>query len=91
MGRPRCRYNIGFCPKFKNFGPEGVCATKAGMVEITPEEAEALRLKHIVGLDQTASAKKMKVSRSTLQRVLAAAHEKVSAAFIGGKVMKMKE
>ncbi len=86
MSRPKCCYKISFCPKAKKFSPEDTCRT-TGVVEIAPEEAEALRLKHIQGLEQTEAAKKMKVSQSTFQRVLAAAHRKVSEALIGGKII----
>lgn len=90
VGRPRCLYKIGFCLKSRQFKPEGACKT-TGVVEITPAEAEALRLKHVKGLGQTAAAAKMKVSQSTFQRILAAAHEKVSEAIIGGKFIKIIE
>lgn len=89
MARPRCNYKIGFCPKFKRFKPDGFCAERNGIVELTSEETEALRLKHMRKLDQAEAAKKMNVSRSTFQRVLAAAHEKVSDALIKGKAIKI--
>ena len=53
-------------------------------VDITPEEIESLRLKNIKNLDQTAAAKKMGVSQSTFQRILARAYKKVSNAIIEG-------
>lgn len=91
MGRPRCHYKIGFCPKARRFKPEGPCGMKIDIVHITPEEAEALRLKHMKGLEQTQAAERMKISQSTFQRILAAAHKKVSEALINGKVIRIGE
>lgn len=54
-------------------------------VKLLPEEVEALRLKNIVGLDQTRAAKRMRVSQSSFQRVLASAYQKVSHAIIEGR------
>lgn len=90
MTRPKCHYKIGFCPKYREFKPEG-CGTKISAVEVTPEEAEALRLKDIEGFDQTKSAEKMKISQSTFQRLLSSAHKKVSEALIKGKIIKITE
>ena len=56
---------------------------------MTAAEAEALRLKNIVGLDQTESAERMDVSQSTFQRVLSSAYRKVSNAVVYGKVIRI--
>ncbi|KKR86977.1 MAG: hypothetical protein UU34_C0008G0001, partial [Candidatus Curtissbacteria bacterium GW2011_GWA1_41_11] len=40
MGRPRCDYKIGFCPRFSTYKPEGSSCCE--FVEITPEEIEKL-------------------------------------------------
>lgn len=58
-------------------------------IEIAPEEIESLRLKNIKELDQTAAAKKMGVSQSTFQRILASAYKKVSEALIEGKELRI--
>lgn len=87
MGRPRSDYKIGFCPDYSCFRPEG--ATDCESVEITPEEIESLRLKNIKSLDQTEAAKKMGVSQSTFQRILAGAYKKVSEALIEGKELRI--
>ncbi len=89
MTRPRCKFNIKFCPKIRRFKPEGIEACKLEFIEITPEEAEALRLKDVNGLEQTEAAKEMNVSQSTFQRILASAHKKTSFALIRGKAIKM--
>jgi len=58
------------------------------IVDLLPEEIEALRLKNIKGLDQTESARKMDVSQSTFQRILASAYSKISEALIEGKAIR---
>lgn len=59
------------------------------IVELTTEEAEALRLKNISGLDQNDCAKKMNTSQSTFQRILTLAYQKISDAVINGKAIKI--
>lgn len=90
MVRPKCEKNVEFCPKFKEFKPEG-CTKGVQLVEINPEEAEALRLKNVENLDQNTAAKKMGISQSTFQRILTSAYKKVSNALIGGKIIKLSE
>ena len=59
------------------------------LVELTKEEAEALRLKNIKDLDQIEAAKKMNTSQSTFQRILSSAYRKISKAIIEGKAIKI--
>ncbi|PIQ98493.1 MAG: hypothetical protein COV64_01000, partial [Candidatus Nealsonbacteria bacterium CG11_big_fil_rev_8_21_14_0_20_39_9] len=53
------------------------------------DELEALRLCDLENLEQTEAAKKMKVSQSTLQRILTSAHKKIAEALIEGKAIKI--
>lgn len=59
------------------------------MVELTAEEAEAMRLKNIKDLDQSECAKKMNTSQSTFQRILSSAYKKITSAIINGKAIKI--
>jgi len=59
------------------------------VVELSIEEAEALRLKNIEDLDQKECAKKMNTSQSTFQRILSSAYKKVSDAIVNGKAIKV--
>jgi len=87
MGRPRCVYKIGFCPRYSTFKPEGSSCNE--FVGITLEEIESLRLKNIKSLDQTEAAAKMGVSQSTFQRILTQAYKKVSLALIEGRELRI--
>jgi len=60
------------------------------VVELTTEEAEALRLRNIKDLEQIECAKMMKTSQSTFQRILSSAYKKITEALIKGKAIKIK-
>jgi len=45
-------------------------------VQLSVEEAEAIRLKDLEGLEQEEGAERMNISRPTFQRVLASARQK---------------
>lgn len=58
-------------------------------IEISHEEWEVLRLKHVENLNQTESAEKMETSQSTLQRLLSSAQQKIGQAIVEGKAIKI--
>lgn len=89
MPRPKLYRRIKFNPNVTYFKPQGVPMRFLEMVELTIEEAEALRLKNIKNLSQTECAKKMKTSQSTFQRILSSAYKKISEALINGKAIKI--
>jgi predicted DNA-binding protein (UPF0251 family) len=89
MGRPRVTYRIDFLIKIRTFRPVG--APREGIVVLAPEEAEALRLKHLKCYDQSEAALFMGVSQSTFQRTLVSAHRKVAEALIEGKEIRIEE
>jgi len=59
------------------------------VIELTTEEAEALRLRNIKDLEQEEAAKKMNTSQSTYQRILSSAYKKITEALIEGKAIKI--
>lgn len=87
MGRPKGNYHVGYCPPYSSFKPQGCECLE--IVDITEEEIESLRLKNIKDLDQTTAAKKMGISQSTFQRILASAYKKVSLALIEGRELRI--
>jgi len=89
MTRPRLCRKILFNPETTYFKPQGVPMRQLEIVELSAEEIEALRLKNVVGLDQTTAAKKMNTSQSTFQRILDSANKKISSALVGGKAIKI--
>jgi len=89
MPRPKIKKLISQNPKITFYKPRGIPLSKLKAIEITHEEWEALRLKHVENLDQTASAQKMKSSQSTIQRILASAQKKLGRAVVQGKAIKI--
>jgi len=61
------------------------------VVELTTEEAEALRLRNIKDLEQKEAAEKMNTSQSTFQRILSSAYKKVTEALTEGKAIEIKK
>lgn len=86
-GRPRARRMIRGGASFKCFGP--LCGRPEEGVLLLPEEVEVLRLVDLEGLDQTAAAESMGVSRKTLWRDLHEARHKVADALVHGKAIRI--
>ena len=59
------------------------------IVELTAEEIESYRLRHINDMEQQEAAKKMNTSQSTFQRILSSAYKKIADALINGKAIKI--
>ena len=57
---------------------------------VSVEEAEAIRLKDIEGLEQEQGAERMSVSRPTFQRILESARHKIAEALLHGKAIKIE-
>ena len=59
------------------------------VIELTSEEMEAYRLRHINSLEQKEAAHTMCTSQSTYQRILYSAYEKIADALVNGKAIKI--
>lgn len=89
MPRPRLCRRVMYDPKITYFKPQGVPMRFLEIVEITTEEMEAFRLRHINDLEQKEAAEKMNTSQSTYQRILYSAYKKIADALINGKAIKI--
>lgn len=91
MPRPqRCLcQGIKFEPNITYFKPQGVSMRNLQVVELTMEEIETYRLRHIDNLEQKEAAKKIRTSQSTYQRILNSAYKKIADALINGKAIKI--
>jgi len=89
MPRPRLCRKIMFDPKITYFKPQGVPMRELEIVELTAEEIEAYRLRHINDMEQQEAADKMHTSQSTYQRILYSAYKKIADALINGKAIKI--
>jgi len=90
MPRRKKLRRVRFWPEIRYFGPQGVALSSLKEVELNLDELEALRLADFEGRDQIKAAKKMGVSQSTFQRILARARKKVAEALVIGKIVRLK-
>ena len=91
MPRPSLCFckGIKFEPNALYFKPQGIPMRNLQVVELSLEEIEAYRLRHINDLEQQDAALKMKTSTSTYQRLLYSAYKKVADALVNGKAIKI--
>lgn len=86
---PKCR-RIAFLPEVTYFKPAGIPLRALQEVRLSVEEAEAIRLKDLEGLEQEQCAEKMSISRPTFQRVLGSARQKMADALLNGKAIRIE-
>jgi predicted DNA-binding protein (UPF0251 family) len=89
MPRPKLHRKIEFDPSVTYFKPQGVPMRCLEIVELTIEEMEAYRLRHINDMEQKEAADKMNTSQSTYQRILYSAYKKIADALVNGKAIKI--
>jgi predicted DNA-binding protein (UPF0251 family) len=73
--------------KFRDW-PE-LFSGRVGLEELNVDELEAIRLCDVLELEQIDAAKKMLVSRPTVQRLLYAGRKKLGDALLGSKALKV--
>jgi len=89
MSRPsKCR-RVAFLPETTFFKPAGIPLRVLEEVIVPVEEAEAIRLKDLEGLEQEQCAERMSISRPTFQRVLESARQKIADALLHGKAIRI--
>ena len=90
MPRPsKCR-RVEFLPDVIYFKPAGIPLRTLEEVQLSVEEAEAIRLKDLEGLEQEQGAERMNISRPTFQRVLTLARQKMADALLNGKAIRIE-
>jgi len=91
MVRPIKPRKVQFDPDVVYFKPRAVPLSMLEEVGLSLDEVEALRLCDLKGLEQKDAAKKMRISQSTLGRILCAARRKIAEALIEGKAIKIEK
>jgi len=86
---PKCR-RVAFLPGTTYFKPAGIPLRALEEVIVSVEEAEAIRLKDLEGLEQEQCAEKMSISRPTFQRVLESARRKIAEVLLHGKAIRIE-
>ena len=90
MSRPRKYRRVENVPDITYFKPAGAPLRELNEVRLSIEEAEAIRLKDLEGLEQEEGATKMNISRPTFQRVLASARRKIADVLLNGKAIRIE-
>ena len=90
MGRiPKWRC-VASIPEVTFFKPVGIPYRILEEVRLSVEEAEAIRLKDLEGLEQEQCAERMNISRPTFHRVLGAGRQKVADALLNGRAIRIE-
>ena len=89
-GRPPRWRRVDFLPEVTYFKPAGVPLAVLQEVQLSVEEAEAIRLKDIEELEQEDCAQRMNISRTTFARVLNSARQKMADALLNGKAIRIE-
>ena len=87
MPRPFKWRRVCCLPDNNRFGPLNADADDNGVVQMSVEEYEAIRLIDTEGYTQEKCAEHMNVSRSTIQSIYDSARKKLSDSLVYGKVL----
>lgn len=90
MSRPRHHRRVGCLPQANFYKPRGIPLSALQHVNLTVDEAEAIRLADLQGLYQAQAAEKMNISRQTFGRTLESAHKKIADAIVNGKALSIQ-
>lgn len=91
MVRPLKPRKVFFDSEVLYFKPRAVPLSLLREISLAVDEIEALRLCDYKRLGQKEAAQKMKISQSTLQRILVSARQKISQALVEGKAIKIEK
>lgn len=90
MPRPRKPRFVQCDATATYFKPRGIPLSALDEVTLSLDGLEALRLADVVGLDQTAAAAEMGISRSTFSRLVAEARRVVATALTQGAAIRVE-
>ena len=91
MARPIKPRRVLFNPNVTYFKPRAVSLMELEEVALSADELETIRLCDFENINQIKAAKKMKISQSTLSRILISAHKKIAEALVEGKAIKIEK
>jgi len=90
MPRPRKWRNVCSLPENSLFGPLKASGPAGGMIVMTVDEYETIRLIDLEAMTQEECAKRMNVARTTVQRIYNDARMKVAESLVGGNILKIE-
>lgn len=77
-------------PENSGFGPLDSRADPGGLVKLTVDEYETIRLIDLEGFTQEECAKQMNVARTTVQGIYIEARRKVADSLVNAKILKIE-
>jgi predicted DNA-binding protein (UPF0251 family) len=89
MGRRQLWRKVSSIPQITYFKPAGLRMGELEETQLLVEEAEAIRLKDLEGMEQEECARMMSISRSTFSRLLDSARQKIADALSNGKAIRI--
>lgn len=90
MPRPIKRRKVCCLPETDLFGPLNSRGVESGIIVMSVEEYETIRLIDHEGLMQEECADNMNVARTTVQRIYNEARKKIAEAIVNGSVLKIE-
>ena len=90
MPRPKKWRKVCCLPEVNNFGPLGEAFTERGMIVMSVDEYECIRLIDYEGMKQEECADRMKIARTTVQAMYDVARKKVADCLVNGKSLKIE-
>ena len=90
MPRPKKYRKVCCLPESNVFGPVPARRAKEGIVELTVDEYETLRLIDYEGMSQEDCASSMNVARTTVQRMYCEARKKIADALVNSRLIKIE-
>jgi len=89
MPRPRKARHVGCKPMYRHYGPMNLDNEPNRTVHLSIDEYETIRLIDYLGLQQDECADKMRVGRTTAQRIYNEAKHKIADAIVNGKMIEI--
>lgn len=86
-GRKEKLRRVGVVPEYVSFSPNGLGTPGCGVVHLTLDEYEAVRLIDLEGLDQRGAAERMGIARATVAAVYSKARRDIADALVNGKAI----
>lgn len=90
MSRPVKWKKVCCLPETDLFGPLNAKNTEDGIITMSVEEYETIRLIDLEGLLQEECAESMHVARTTVQKIYNDARKKLADALVNGNVLKIE-
>ncbi len=91
MPRPRKWRRVCRLPESNLYGPlNGVHPQQDGVVAMSVDEYEAIRLIDLENLTQEECAEQMNIARTTVQRIYAEARRKIAEALVRGRILRIE-